>query len=146
MFYRVKENRLYDYANYKYAEDCLQTNIVTQQELDEHPNKVIINNGILVLNPNYDSEEAEKEAERINHLTMTALDFIGVLEAFGLDYVTEIKPFLEAHQDLDKQLKYCQNVWCGVAKQIFAEPITIGSITITSQMVEQAFKLKNGVE
>ena len=86
----------------------------------------------------------EEEQERINNLTMTALDFIGVLESFGLDYYTEIKPFLETHSNLDKQLKYCQNVWCGVAKQVFAIPITIGNITITSEMVEQAFKDKTG--
>ena len=99
--------------------------------------------GELLLNPDYEREQEEKELERINNLTMTALDFIGVLEHFGLNYVTQIKPFLEAHQDLDKQLKYCQNVWCGVAKQIFAEPIKIGEITITSEMVEQAFRVKN---
>ena len=77
---------------------------------------------------------------------MTALDFIGVLEKFGLDYVTEIKPFLDTHQELDKQLKYCQNVWCGVAKQVFAIPITIGNVTITSKMIEQAFKDKYAEE
>ena len=90
-------------------------------------------------------EEAEErirqqEEERVNALTMTALDFIGVLEHVGLDYVTEIKPFLEAHQELDKQLKYCQNVWCGVVKQLC--PLTVGEVTITTAMVEQAFKAK----
>lgn len=97
--------------------------------------------------PHYSEEEKEQiEKDRINNLEMTALDFIKVLEGFGLDYVTEIKTFLENHQDLDKQLKYCQNVWCGVAKQVFATPIIIGNVTITSQMIEQAFKAKNGVE
>lgn len=93
-----------------------------------------------------DEREAEAEAERIGNLTMTALDFIRVLENTGLDYTTQIKPFLEANPELDKQLKYCQNVWCGVAKQVFAEPITIGNVTITAEMVEQAFKIKNGEE
>ena len=108
-------------------------------------NYYIYENGKIKVNPNYEQEQAEKEQDRINKLTMTALDFIGVLEHFGLDYATQIKPFLELHQDLDKQLKYCQNVWCGVAKQIFAEPITIDDITITSEMVEQAFKNKYGI-
>lgn len=89
-----------------------------------------------------EEEKEQQEEERVNNLIMTALDFIGVLEKFGLDYVTEIKPFLEAHQELDKQLKYCQNVWCGVVKQVFAIPIKIGDITITSKMIEQAFKDK----
>ena len=93
-----------------------------------------------------EEEKEQQEEEHINNLIMTALDFIGVLEKFGLDYVTEIKPFLDTHQELDKQLKYCQNVWCGVAKQVFAIPIKIGDITITSKMVEQAFKDKYNVK
>lgn len=91
-----------------------------------------------------DAREAQQEEERVGNLTMTALDFIGVLEHYGLDYATQIKPFLEANPELDKQLKYCQNVWCGVAKQVFSKPITIGNITITAEMVENAFKIKNG--
>lgn len=64
MFYRIKENKLYDYADYKYAEDCKKTNIITQSELDTHPNKVIIEDNVLVLNPNYEKEQADlREAD-----------------------------------------------------------------------------------
>lgn len=109
-------------------------------------NYYIYSNGKIVLNPNYEQEQAEKEAERIGNLTMTALDFIGVLEHYGLDYATQIKPFLESQPDLDKQLKYCQNVYCKVARSVM--PITIkdvtGDITITAEMVERAFRIKNG--
>ena len=64
MFYRIKENKLYDYADYKYVDDCLTTNIITQTELDKHPNKVVVANGILILNPNYEQEQADiREAD-----------------------------------------------------------------------------------
>lgn len=105
-------------------------------------NYYIYSNGEIILNPNYEQEQAQKEAERIGELTMTALDFIGVLEHYGLDYATQIKPFLESQPDLDKQLKYCQNVYCKVARSVM--PITVGNITITAEMVENAFKIKNG--
>ena len=71
MFYRIKENKLYDYADFKYAEDCLVTNIITQKELDEHNNKCIVEDGELVLNPNYEKEEEDKEKERISMLSLT---------------------------------------------------------------------------
>lgn len=60
LYYRIKDNRLYDYANYSYDNDCLQTDIITQEELSEHPNKVIVQDGVLVLNPNYEDEETAK--------------------------------------------------------------------------------------
>lgn len=125
---RPVTNRMY-HIGYNETSDKIQEVIVfneTQKEADER--------------------ERQEEQTRIDSLTMTALDFIGVLEHFGLDYATQIKPFLESHQDLDKQLKYCQNVWCRVAKQVFAIPIEIGGITINSEMVEQAFKDKYDAE
>lgn len=64
MFYRIREDKLYDWADYKYAEDCLETDIITQTEYQQHPNKVIVDGGVLVLNPDYDEEEtAKREAD-----------------------------------------------------------------------------------
>ena len=64
MFYRIREDKLYDWADYKYAEDCLETNVITQVEYQQHPNKVIVEDGVLVLNPDYDEEEtAKREAD-----------------------------------------------------------------------------------
>ena len=34
MFYRILDNNLYDYAEYEYSDKCLETNIITQQELE----------------------------------------------------------------------------------------------------------------
>lgn len=102
----------------------------------------VVNNSIII-NPHYDADMQKKEEDRINNLIMTALDFIAVLENFGLDYVNDIVPFLTSHPDLDKQLKYCQNVYCGVVKAQC--PIKIKEdITITAKMIEEAFKSKHG--
>jgi len=132
LYYRIKENKLYDYAEYEYDKTCLQTNIITMKELQAHPNKVIVGdiekeidvpdydedgnpimieyedtetvidyddegNPIgshnitvikhkqqthketitvkgLILNPNYEQEEAEKERQRLDNLTLTPSD------------------------------------------------------------------------
>lgn len=89
------------------------------------------------------NEIAEREAERVGELTMTALDFITFLRQCGLT-LEQIRAYLNANIELDTQLTYCQNVFCKVARAIM--PITLGDITITSEMVEQAFKRKNGEE
>ena len=90
--------------------------------------------------PHYTPEEKEEmEQERINNLTMTALDFIGVLQGFGLT-LEQINTYLENNLPVKMQLTYCQNVYCGVAKSFM--PIEYEGITITAQMVEDAFKAK----
>ena len=71
LYYRIKDGKLYDYADYQYEPDCLTSDIITQSELDKHRNKVIVEDNVLVLNPDYEEEEAEKERERINMLSLT---------------------------------------------------------------------------
>lgn len=88
-----------------------------------------------------EAEEEEREAERVNNLTMTPLDFIKVLEQAGLT-LAEINGFLDTHLEIKTQLTYCNLVYCGVAKSFL--PQTIAGVTITPQMIEQAFKIKNG--
>ena len=87
------------------------------------------------------NEIAERETERVGELTMTALDFITFLRQCGLT-LEQIRAYLNANIELDTQLTYCQNVFCKVARAVM--PLTVGDITITAEMVEQAFKRKNG--
>ena len=86
-----------------------------------------------------EEEKRKREEERINNLTMTALDFVGVLQSFGLT-LEQINAYLESNLPVKMQLTYCQNVYCGVAKSLM--PIEYEGITITAQMVEDAFKQK----
>lgn len=107
MFYRIKNNELMDYAEYKYALDCLETDIVTQAELDAHRNLVIVQDGVLVLNPDYEQEEAEKEAERISHLKCTKRVLILILEQLGFDYFEQIEPLINANRQAKLEWELC---------------------------------------
>lgn len=87
---------------------------------------------------NDEAEEIEEKI-RIDKLKMTALDFIGVLVSFGLT-LEEIDEYLKENIEIKMQLQYCQNVYCGVVKSLM--PIKLKNITITAEMVEEAFKAK----
>lgn len=100
-----------------------------------------VDNQEVIINPNYEDEQRQKEQERINNLTMTPLDFIGVLQSLGLS-LEQINAFLESNLSIKMQLTYCNSVYCGVVKSFL--PITIEGVTITPEAVEQAFILKNG--
>lgn len=84
----------------------------------------------------------EPTQEEINNLTMTALDFINFIRSCGLS-LADIKEYLSLHEELDTQLTYCQNVYCGVVKAI--APVEYKGVTITDAMIEHAFKVKNGM-
>ena len=88
-------------------------------------------------------KQAQKECERLNMLSMTALDFIKALQSFGLT-LEQINAYLESNLAVKMQLTYCQNVYCGVVKALM--PVTVGDITITADMIETVFKVKNSAD
>lgn len=106
------------------------------------PNEIMVD-GEPIIDPDYEAKFEQAEQDRINNLTMTALDFINVLKQTGLT-AQEIKDYLDANIELDQQLKYCQNVYCGVVRQLL--PLIVGEITITDEMIIKAFRVKNGEE
>lgn len=111
------------------------------EEIYNNLDRYMWNGTEIVLDPDYEQKQAQQEAERVGNLTMTALDFITFLRQSGLT-LEQIRAYLDSNIELDTQLKYCQNVYCKVAKSVM--PITVGDITITAEMVETAFKVKNG--
>ena len=123
------------------------TSIEVSEELHNafvaEPDKYTWNGSEVVENPDYEEIKRQKEQAIIDSLTMTALDFITFLKQTGITDA-QIEAYLNANLSVKHQLQFCQNVYCGVAKALM--PISVGDITITAEMVETAFKIKNGVE
>lgn len=74
-------------------------NDVKQLPNDYEQGKYIVNNGKLVLNPNFEEEQAIKEKERIAKLYLTGADVErGIYQAKGMDFddivamVTQLQP------------------------------------------------------
>lgn len=89
-----------------------------------------------------DEEKEQQRQDEINNLTMTPLDFIKVLMSLGLT-LEQVNTFLESNLEVKMQLTYCNSVYCGVVKSFL--PLTIEGVTITPEMVEQAFLAKGNV-
>ncbi|MBQ8475580.1 DUF4376 domain-containing protein [bacterium] len=53
MFYRILNNKLLDWADYQYAPDCLMSDLITKDELNKNPEKIVIKEGKIVLNPEW---------------------------------------------------------------------------------------------
>lgn len=113
------------------------------EDIYNNSDMYIWQDGELIVNPNYEEEQAQKERERLNMLSMTALDFIKALQSFGLT-LEQINAYLESNLAVKMQLTYCQNVYCGIVKALM--PVTVGDITITADMIETAFKVKNSAD
>lgn len=140
-YFHIKDEQIVSKGQVKMLGNAI--NIEVTQEVYDESKKYIYQNGEIILDPDYEAKAQAKEAERIAKLTMTSLDFITFLETLGLT-LEAITAWLELPENLriKTQLNYCQNVYCGVVTQLL--PITLGDITITEDMVVNAFKAKYG--
>ena len=90
-----------------------------------------------------DEELAQEEQDRINHLTCTALDLITFIKSLGLTD-EQILAYLQANPSVQLQLTLCQNVFCGVVRQLC--PLKISdTVTLTDEMVVSFFKKKHNI-
>ncbi|MBR6099067.1 hypothetical protein IKP85_04905 [bacterium] len=132
------------------SSQCLSGGDITDVEVSEEVynayvednDRYIWNGEEIIENPDYEEIKRQKEQVIIDNLTMTALDFINFLKTSGITDV-QIEAYLNANLNVKHQLQFCQNVYCGVAKSLM--PVSVGDITITAEMVETAFKVKNGI-
>lgn len=138
MFYRIKENKLFDYAGYKYAEDCLETDIITQEELDLHPNKVIVQNGVLVLNPNFEAEEQEKEIERVQKLKCTKRVLALMLQELGITYA-DLKALIATNEQAQLEWDLCVEL----ERSNPLLDIMGAQLSLTSEQIDMIFKVAN---
>lgn len=140
-YLQVKDDKILSCSNCPVTDadiTNMEIDFITYSGYMKTPEKYYIENGAL---KHY--SDAQIEQEKINNLTMTALDFVNFLKQSGLSDL-QIEQYLQANIAVKHQLEFCQNVYCGVAKALM--PITYDGITITAEMVEQAFKDKHGVK
>lgn len=107
MFYKVFENRVYEFADEKFKEDWIETTLCTMQEFMTHPNKYVLQDGVLVINPDYEQEQAEVREKLFNNeFFQTSLGWIrrkvnmkdGSTKDFLADLLLPIKAGLELGQ------------------------------------------------
>lgn len=100
----------------------------------------VIQNGELIINPNYEEEKEEAEQERISHLKCTKRVFILMLEQLGLDYFEQILPLIESNRQAKLEWELCVELER-------ANPLlnAIGEqLGITPKQIDNLFKYANG--
>ena len=110
MFYRIKDDRIYDYADYEYAEDCQYSSICTMNEFQKNPEIYAITNGSLNYVENYEGvllKKAKDEFER--EFFETSLGWIrrkvtmknGSVKDFLADLLLPVKAGMEMGQAVE---------------------------------------------
>lgn len=118
--------------------------LITEEQIEllneKGTNYFIIQNGKLIVNPNYEEEQAEKERERISHLKCTKRVFILMLEQLGLDYFEQIEPKINANRQAKLEWELCVEL---ERSNPLLDSIG-GQLGITPKQLDDLFKYANG--
>lgn len=106
MWYRIINDKLFDYADYEYEKNCLTTDIITQKELDDDKDKVIIKDGVLVLNPDYTNILIQREIDRVANLRCTKRVLALVLKELGVSYAN-LQSIIATNEDAQLEWDLC---------------------------------------
>lgn len=110
MFYRILKDRVYDYSDYKYANDCKEIKECTYDDYLGYCKsgvfKYIVSDGILVENKNYKSELEEKEKERVANLRCTKRVLALILKELGVSYAN-LQALIATNEDAQLEWDLC---------------------------------------
>jgi hypothetical protein len=166
MFYRVQNSKIYDYADYKYSVECQETDLCSEVEYRETPNKFIViekqeeievtdydietgepigthteivTTYELALNPNFEAEEQAKEKERVGKLTCTKRVFALMLQELGITY-TQLKTLIATNEQAELEWDLCVEL----ERKNPLLDIMAGTLGITPIQLDGLFKYANG--
>lgn len=140
MWYRVLDNKIYDYADWKYLDECKYTDIITAQEYDTDKDKIIVTNGEVCLNPEYKNISEKREKERISKLKCTKRVFVLMLEKIGLDYFEQIKPLINNNRQAKLEWELCVEL----ERSNSLLDILATELGVTSKQLDLLFQYANG--
>jgi len=110
MFYRIKDEKVYDYADYEYAKDCLYSDFCTMSEFQQHPDFYCIKEGKLDYIENYEEIIVQKRKEQFEkEFFNTSLGWIrrrvtmkdGSIKDFLVDLLMPIKAGMDLGQNVE---------------------------------------------
>ena len=145
MFYIQQDNKivLSDEDNQKLQDTIAIMPQYAGLPIQETQEGYVIYNSELMTVEEMTEKEAQKEQDKINHLTMTALDFVNYIKKAGVSDEI-ILQYLQANPSVQLQLTLCQNVYCGVVRQLCPIKVT-EELILTDEQVVNMFKDKHKI-
>lgn len=110
MFYRIKDNDIYDYADYEYAIDCLCTELCTREDFEKNRDIYIISDGKIEQVQNPEEVIAQRrKAEFEKEFFQTSLGWIRrkvtMKDGTRKDFLSDILLSIKAGTDLGQEVK-----------------------------------------
>lgn len=106
MFYIIEDGELKEWADYKFSGSCKEYPNITMEEYNAEPYRLILVDGNLEPNPNYEEEKTQRERERISHLRCTKRVLALILEQLEIPY-SRLKSLIDSNERAQLEWDLC---------------------------------------
>ena len=137
-YYIIHNNQIYIAEN-EQALSKYYTEEVQELPDDYIVDKYIIVDGKLVLNPDYEQEQAEKERERIGELQITKRVFALGLQQMGITY-SQLKTLIATNEQAQMEWDLCVEL----QRKNPLLDIMAAQLGVSSEMLDYIFRKANG--
>lgn len=125
------------------SEGCICVEVTQEQynlAQEKGNNYFVYENDEIVINPNYEEEQRQKEREHILSLTCTKRVFALMLQELGVDYITQLKPLIESNPQAQLEWELCVEL----LRNNPLLDLMASQLGITSDQLDKLFQYANG--
>ena len=133
MFYIIKDNKIEEWGDYKFSENCKEIIGISMEEYNKDKDRLVIKGDELIFNPDYTEILVTREKRRIASLRCTKRVLALVLKELGVSYAI-LKALIATNEDAQLEWDLCVELERSnplldvLGAQLGLSPITINKI------------------
>lgn len=112
-FVNIRNGKIVDFNSKYLDEDIIRVEVSeeTYNAYVENPEMYIWDGYEVVIDPDYEAKQAQKEKARIAMLSCTKRDFALMLQELGVNYFTQLKPLIESNPQAQLEWELCERLY-----------------------------------
>ena len=139
MFYIIKDNKIKEWGNYKFSEDCKEIVGISMEEYNKDKDRLVIKGDELIFNQDYAEILVTREKERVSNLRCTKRVLALVLKELGVSYAN-LQTLIATNEDAQLEWDLCVEL----ERSNPLLDILGAQLGISSTTIDKIFKYANG--
>ena len=139
MFYIIKDNKIKEWGNYKFSENCKEIVGISMEEYNKDKDRLVIKGDKLIFNPDYTEILVTREKDRTANLRCTKRVLALVLKELGVSYAN-LQALIATNEDAQLEWDLCVEL----ERSNPLLDILGAELGISSTTIDKIFKYANG--
>ena len=139
MFYIIEDNKIKEWGNYKFSENCKEIVGISMEEYNKDKDRLVIKGDELIFSPDYTEILVTREKDRIANLRCTKRVLALILKELGVSYAN-LQALIATNENAQLEWDLCVEL----ERSNPLLDILGAELGISSTTIDKIFKYANG--